>query len=85
VARWLKWFLATFVLVNLCHAVANAPTPFTLLWQFFTKPAPEARTLDGGIHFQNLVMGVAMLLGWVVVALVMRVAMGKKPGPVPPG
>lgn len=73
--RWLKWWLALFIGINLACVALNAPNPVTLLWQVATQPAPEARSVDGLTHGLSVVLGLGMLLGWIVLAVVMAVVM----------
>jgi hypothetical protein len=83
--RWLKWWLGLFLGINALAVVGNFPNPFTLLWAWSSRPAPEARSMDGLTHGLNLILGIGMLLGWAVLGLVLAIAMRerKKTEPAP--
>ncbi|MEZ5337834.1 MAG: hypothetical protein R3F46_06170 [bacterium] len=77
-SQWLKIFLIVFIVVNLLALVAGIPNPISLFIEGFGSSQRGTRTLDGGLAGLSIIMGIAMLLGWGVVALVMWLTMGRK-------
>lgn len=77
--RWLKWWFALFVTINLAGVIGNFPNPITLIWQVATQPAPEARTLDGGIRGLSILLAAGMVIGWIILAVILKFTLKDKP------